>query len=94
MALITLAEARDALRLDGTDNDTIIQGMIDNIPDYLQVTTGSTWEDSAKTGYQLAKRCARFIIQFWYQPETQDAARLQTVIDKMLGTLGVMARNG
>jgi hypothetical protein len=38
MALITLAEARDALRLDGTDNDTIIQGMIDNIPDYLQVT--------------------------------------------------------
>lgn len=94
MALLTPQEARDALRIDGTDNDTIIQSMLDSLPDYLQVTTGSTWNDSSAAGYQLAKRCACFILQLWYNPGTQDAERLQTVVDKMLGTLQVMANNG
>lgn len=94
MALLTLDEARDALRIDGTDNDTIIQSLMDSLPDYLQMTTGSTWGDSTAAGYQLAKRCACFILQLWYDPSAQEATQLQTVIDKMLGTLQVMVNNG
>lgn len=92
MALLTLDEARDALRLDGTDNDTIIQSLLDAIPDYMQTATGSAWTDSTVTGYQLAKQCAKFIIQLWYESDTQDAVRLQTVIDKLLGTLSIIVR--
>ena len=91
MALLTLQEARDALRIDGTDNDTIIQSMLDSLPDYLEATTGSRWEDDTAAGYQLAKQCAKFILQLWYDPSTQDAARLSNVVGKMLGTLQVMA---
>ena len=94
MALLTLQEARDALRIDGTDNDTIIQSLMDSLPDYLQMTTGSTWSDNTAAGYQLAKRCACFILQLWYDPSAQEAAQLQTVIDRMLGTLQVMVHNG
>lgn len=94
MALLTLDEARDALRIDGTDNDTIIQSMLDSLPDYLQATTGSAWNDNTAAGYQLAKQCAKFILQLWYDPSTQDAARLQNVVDKLLGTLQVVVHNG
>ena len=92
MALLTIDEARDALRLDGTENDTIIQSMLDSLPDYLEVTTGSRWGDDTAPGYQLAKQCSKFIIQLWYNPSTQDAVRLQAVIDRLLGTLSTMAR--
>lgn len=91
--LLTLDEARDALRVDGKDNDAIIESMLDSLPDYLQVTTGSSWQDGKAAGYQLAKQCAKFIIQLWYNPSTQDTVRLQAVIDRLLGTLSVIARN-
>lgn len=89
--ILTIDEARDALRIDGTDSDTIIQSMLDSLPDYLEATTGSRWEDDTAAGYQLAKQCAKFILQLWYDPSTQDAARLSNVVGKMLGTLQVMA---
>ncbi len=92
MALLTINEVRDALRLDGTENDAIIQSMLDSLPDYLEVTTGSRWDDGKAPGYQLAKQAAKFILQLWYDPSTQDAVRLQAVIDRLLGTLSVMAR--
>lgn len=91
MALLTLDEARDALRIDGTDNDTIIQSMLDALPDYLEVTTGSRWEDDTAPGYQLAKQAAKFILQLWYDPSANEAARLSNAVDSMLGTLQVMA---
>lgn len=91
MALLTLDEARDALRIDGTDNDTIIQSMLDALPDYLEVTTGSRWEDPEAPGYQLAKQAAKFILQLWYDPSANEAARLSNAVDSMLGTLQVMA---
>lgn len=89
--ILTIDEARDALRIDGTDNDAMIQSMLDSLPDYLEATTGSRWEDDTAAGYQLAKQCAKFILQLWYDPSTQDAARLSNVVGKMLGTLQVMA---
>lgn len=93
MALLTIQEARDALRLEGTDNDDIIQSLVDALPEYLQATTGSAWDDSAATGYNLAKTCAKFVLQLWYNAEIADAEKLQAVIDRLLGTLSTMARS-
>ena len=93
MALLTLQEARDALRLEGTDNDTIIQPLVDALPDYMQATTGSAWDDEKAAGYNLAKTCAKFILQLWYNADISDAEKLQAVIDRLLGTLAVMARS-
>ena len=91
MMILTMDEARDALRIDGTGSYTIIQSMLDSLPDYLEATTGNRWDDDQAQGYQLAKQCAKFILQLWYDPSTQDAARLSNVVEKMLGTLQVMA---
>lgn len=89
--MLSLDEARDTLRLDGTDNDKIIQSMLDSLPDYLQATTGSRWEDDKAPGYQLAKQCAKFILQLWYDPGASEAARLSNAVDSMLGTLKLWA---
>ena len=38
--IFTIEEARDILRIDGGDNDAIIEPLIDAIPPYLEATTG------------------------------------------------------
>lgn len=91
--ILTLQEAEDALRIDSGDNDTIVQALIDSLPDYLQATTGSAWDDDTATGYQLAKTCSKFIIKLWYNDDIANADKFQTIIDGMLGTLSVIARN-
>lgn len=38
--MFTTQEARDILRIDGTDNDVEINALIDALPDYLYHATG------------------------------------------------------
>ena len=38
--MLTLEQAREALRLDNTDNDDIITGLLAAIPDYIELCTG------------------------------------------------------
>ncbi|VTS31615.1 Uncharacterised protein [Staphylococcus pseudintermedius] len=38
--IITIEEARNALRIDGDYNDEIIKPLIEAIPNYLYITTG------------------------------------------------------
>lgn len=38
--MLSLEDAREALRLDGTDNDDIIAGLLNAIPDYIELCTG------------------------------------------------------
>lgn len=42
--MLSLEDAREALRLDGTDNDDIITGLLNAIPDYIELCTGVTAE--------------------------------------------------
>ena len=82
--IFNIDEARDILRIDGTDNDEIIYPLIYAIPPYLTETTGY-----AATGdySPVARTAARFILQQWYYGENADADKLQRVIDCLLKAL-------
>jgi len=88
--LISIEEARDALRVDGADNDTIIIPLLESIPSYLEVTTGRTWEDIPV--HPLAQTVTKFLLQLWYDPQDQDSERLKRTIDNLLTTLTVLGR--
>ncbi|MBB6692328.1 phage gp6-like head-tail connector protein [Cohnella xylanilytica] len=88
--LITLKEGREALRLDGTDNDNIIQALIDSIPSYLEVSTGRSWD--TEPVHPLAQTIAKFILQLWYYEQGPDTERLKRTIDSLLVGLTAIGR--
>ncbi|PEF36290.1 head-tail connector protein [Bacillus wiedmannii] len=88
--LIDIQEARDAVRIDGEDNDLIIIPLLKSIPSYLEVTTGRTWEDTPV--HPLAQTVTKFILQLWYDPQGQDSERLKRTIDNLLTSLTVLGR--
>ena len=87
-----LEEAREYLRVDGTDNDIIILSLLEAIPGYIEVTTGMTPEQQATE--PLAKTVSKFILKLWYNAEQTDSEKLQRTIDGLLKALTVMARTG
>lgn len=89
MALL-LPEAREHLRIDGTDNDVIIQSLLDAIPDYIEVTTGMTAGQQATE--PLVTTTSKFILQLWYNAEQENSEKLQRTIDGLLKALTVMVR--
>lgn len=82
--IFTLEEARDILRVDGTDNDAQISALVNAIPDYLKATTG--YEG---VGYfsPIALTAGRFILWQWYYGESSDTDKVQRVIDCLLKAL-------
>lgn len=89
--LITIEEARDTLRVDGTDNDPIIQPLIESIPSYLEVTTGRTWLDDGEV-HPLVQTVTKFLLQLWFDPQGQDSDRLKRTIDNLLIALTAIGR--
>lgn len=90
--VLNLEEAREHLRIDGTDNDEIILSLLEAIPDYIEVTTGMTPEQQETE--PLARTASKFILQLWYNAEQTDSEKLQKTIDGLLKSLTVMARTG
>ena len=88
--MLDLNEARDFLRVDGTDNDVIIASLLDAIPGYIEVTTGM--KDTQQDIEPLAGTASKFILQLWYNAEQAEAEKLQRTIDGLLKALTVMAR--
>ena len=82
--IFSIEEARDILRIDGSDNDAQISALLAAVPSYLEITAGYT-----TSGYYspLAKTAARFILQLWYYGENSDADKLKRVIDSLLKAL-------
>lgn len=89
--IISIEEARDILRVDGTDNDPIIIPLVESIPDYLEVTTGHNWLDEPI--HPLAKTVSKFILQLWFDPQTPDSERLKRTIDSLLTALQAVGRS-
>jgi len=82
--IFTVDEAREILRIDGTDNDQQITALVMAIPSYLEITAGYT---NAGVYSPLAKTAARFILQLWYFGESSDTDKVQCVIDNLLKAL-------
>ena len=88
--MLSLDEAREWLRLDGTDNDTLIESLLDGIPEYIEVSTGMDRQRQAEE--PLAYTVSKFILQLWYNAEQADSEKLQRTIDGLLKALTVKAR--
>ena len=88
--MLTVAEARDYLRLDGTDNDVIIASLLGAIPGYIEISTGMT--PTQQENEPLANTASKFILQLWYNAEQTDSEKLQRTIDGLLKAITVMAR--
>lgn len=82
---INLEQAKDKLRLDNDFNDSIIQSLVEAVPNYIESTTGMTIEQQKKE--PLATTVGGFLVQLWYYPENTDSYRLRQVIDSLLLTL-------
>jgi hypothetical protein len=82
--MFTIEEARDILRIDGSDNDEMIYALLSAIPPYLQATTGYIPMGEYSP---VALTAARFLLQLWYYGENADTDKLQRVIDSLLKAL-------
>lgn len=83
--LITIEEARNWLRLDNSDNDVNIEGLIESAEEYITLTTGMSVE--AQVTSPLAKTACKFLLSLWYDPEQADSDKLQRSIDNLLKAL-------
>ena len=64
--LLTLEEARELLRIDGTDNDGIVQHTLAAALGYLNTATGHDWSADA-TPDAVAKRAAAMLLIQWFE---------------------------
>lgn len=81
-AVISLDEAREWLRLDNTDNDAVIKGLIEGAAQYITIATGLDPFDQAAS--PLAKTATKFLLSLWYDPTQADTDKLQRSIDNLL----------
>ena len=88
--MLTIETAREWLRLDNSDNDDVISGLIDSAVEYITLTTGLTaTEQMAST---LAETAQKFLLTLWYDPQTAETDRLQRVIDNLLKAITTTQR--
>lgn len=85
--MVSISTAREWLRIDGADNDAIIQGLLDAVPGYIEVATGMTPEQQGVE--PLADTVCKFLLTLWYNAEQSEAERLQRCIDNLLKALAV-----
>jgi len=83
--MVTIETAREWLRLDGTDNDAIIAGLLAAAPGYIEVATGIP--GYAQRDIPMVDVITKFLIQLWYNPDGTDTEKLQHVIDGLLKSL-------
>lgn len=89
--MISIAEAREWLRLDNTDNDEIIEGLLAAIPSYIELSTGLSQIN--QRAVPLVNTVSKFLLTLWYNAEQSDMDKLQRTIDSLLKTLTLQARD-
>lgn len=86
---MTVTEARDYLRIDGTDNDGVIAPLLSAIPDYIETTTGMSAAQQASE--PLADTVSKFLLALWYNAEGTETEKLERTINSLLKVLTAMA---
>lgn len=88
---MTLQEAKDVLRIDTTDNDDIVQSLINALPGYIEISTGMKEADQATE--PLVKTVSGFILMLWYYSDHADDQKLTRTINNLLECIKVKARH-
>lgn len=88
--MLSLQQARDILRVDGGDNDQLIETLIYAIPDYIEVTTGM--DADQQLGEPLVDTVSGFLLTLWYYSDHTDDTKLQRTIDNLLKCITLKAR--
>lgn len=83
--IMTIEEARDTLRVDGSSNDSIIEPLLAALPSYIESLVGNSVDVSGED--PLVQTLAKFVLQLWYNPDGTDSDRLQKVIDSLAKTI-------
>lgn len=84
-----LTQAKNDLRVDGTDNDVIILALVQSLPDYIEVQTGMSKQDQITE--PLVDIVCGFIIRVWYYADHADDVKLQRTIDNLLKCITLKA---
>ena len=82
---MTIDQAREWLRIDGTDNDEIISNLLEGARVYIYQATGIL--DKDQDANPLAVTCQKFLLSLWYNPDQDGADKLQRTIDNLLKSL-------
>lgn len=90
MSLLSLQQARDILRVDGGDNDQLIETLIVAIPEYIEVTTGMSLDQ--QVGEPLVDTVSGFLLTLWYYSDHTDDTKLQRTIDNLLKCITLKVR--
>lgn len=70
---ITVDTIKDALRIDGDEDDTLIEGYINAAKDYVaNAITNSDEETTQLQGETKYKLAVILLVQFWYSNRTTD----------------------
>lgn len=75
MELVSLEDAKLWLRVDGDEEDALIQLLIDAAEQYLHDATGRRWTAATRT----AKICALALVAEWYENRDQTGEPNRTV---------------
>lgn len=84
-----LYQAKNDLRVDGTENDVIITALVEALPDYIEVQTGMSKQD--QTTEPLVDTVCGFIIRVWYYADHADDVKLSRTIDNLLKCITLKA---
>lgn len=87
--MYSVTEAKNDLRVDGTDNDAIITALVQALPNYIEVTTGMSKQD--QIAEPLVDTVCGFIIRVWYYADHADDVKLQRTIDSLLKCITLKA---
>lgn len=88
---MTLTEAYNVLHVDAGVNDSLIQALIDAIPDYIETTTGLTYAQQAAE--PLVETVSGFLLTQWYYADHADDQALTRTINSLLKVLSIRARS-
>lgn len=86
-----LYEAKDVLRVDGSENDAIILALVKSLPGYIETVTGMSEADQENE--PIVDTVRGFILTLWYYADHTDDIKLQRTIDNLLKVITLKANS-
>lgn len=84
---MTLTEAKEILRVDNTENDNLIQSLVNSIAGYIELTTGM--KETDQLDEPMCKTVGGFLLTLWYYGDHTDDIKLTRTIDSLLKTISL-----